>query len=387
MAIFTARVVTDSGIKTVKVDALDAREAEKKAHQQGTQVLSVKRRWNFDLSTGMTAGERNTFMLRLSSMVGSKMPVTRALDLLATTFTGRIRKCAQGLMAQMESGSTLADAIDNDRKNFPVATSALVKAGVQGGETWKALRDAAEFEYLISGIQKGAAKDIAAAIGTFVISAGLMISSVYYFGPQVTENPMFKQSDAVNVDWIETVGKVLCAIQICMLVFFSLFLWLGTAGRALAPDLADKLILRIPYYKDLVLSRNAYVVLYKFGLLVGSGIPMEQSLALTAEGSPRGALRTDIERSLVFIRSGKTWANALETLHPTDRAALSSSTDREDTATTLDMLARQYRDMYMSRIKSFAPALQMVAALFMTASGALLFGLVILPMLQFSAGI
>jgi general secretion pathway protein F len=198
---------------------------------------------------------------------------------------------------------------------------------------------------------------------------------------------MFKQSDAVNVDWIETVGKVLCAIQICMLVFFSLFLWLGTAGRALAPDLADKLILRIPYYKDLVLSRNAYVVLYKFGLLVGSGIPMEESLALTAEGSPRGALRTDIERSLVFIRSGKTWANALETLHPTDRAALSSSTDREDTARTLDMLARQYRDMYMSRIKSFAPALQMVAALFMTASGALLFGLVILPMLQFSAGI
>ena len=387
MAIFIARVVTNEGIKVIKVDAIDKSEAERKAQQKAGHVLSVKRRFDFDVSRGMNASERNTFMLRLSSMVGSKMPVTKALDLLATTFSGRIKTCAQGLMAQLEAGCTLAEAIDRDRKNFPIATAALVKAGVQGGETWKALRDAAEFEYLISGIQKGAMKDIAAAIGTFIVSAALMLSSVYYFGPQVTENPMFKQSDAVNVGWIEVTGKVLCGIQIVMLVIFAMFLWLGTAGRALMPDLADKLILKIPYYKDLVLSRNAYVVLYKFGLLVGSGIPMEESLALTAEGSPRGALRSDIERALVFIRSGKTWANALETLHPTDRAALSSSTDREDTARTLDMLARQYRDMYMSRIKSFAPALQMVAALFMTAAGALLFGLVILPMLQFSAGI
>lgn len=387
MAIFIARVVTNEGIKVIKIDAIDKSEAERKAQQKAGHVLSVKRRFDFDMSRGMNASERNTFMLRLSSMVGSKMPVTKALDLLATTFSGRIKACAQGLMAQLEAGCTLAEAIDRDRKNFPIATAALVKAGVQGGETWKALRDAAEFEYLISGIQKGAMKDIAAAIGTFIVSAALMLSSVYYFGPQVTENPMFKQSDAVNVGWIEVTGKVLCGIQIVMLVIFAMFLWLGTAGRALMPDLADKLILKIPYYKDLVLSRNAYVVLYKFGLLVGSGIPMEESLALTAEGSPRGALRSDIERALVFIRSGKTWANALETLHPTDRAALSSSTDREDTARTLDMLARQYRDMYMSRIKSFAPALQMVAALFMTAAGALLFGLVILPMLQFSAGI
>ena len=387
MAIFIARVVTNEGIKALKIDAVDKAEAERKAQQKAGQVLSVKRRFDFDMSRGMTASERNTFMLRLSSMVGSKMPVTKALNLLATTFTGRIRTCAQGLMVQLEAGCTLAEAIDRDRKNFPIATAALVKAGVQGGETWKALRDAAEFEYLISGIQKGAMKDIAAAIGTFIVSAALMLSSVYYFGPQVTENPMFKQSDAVDVGWIELTGKIMCGVQIVMLIIFALFLWLGTAGRALMPDLADKLILKIPYYKDLILSRNAYVVLYKFGLLVASGIPMEESLALTAEGSPRGALRTDIERALVFIRSGKTWANALETLHPTDRAALSSSTDREDTARTLDMLARQYRDMYMSRIKSFAPALQMVAALFMTAAGALLFGLVILPMLQFSAGI
>lgn len=386
MPTYSARIVTDDGIRTVKIDAGDQVNAERIAGRQG-QVLSVKRRFALDLAPGMSASERNTFMLRLSSMVGSKMSATESLRLLSTTFSGNIKKTAAGMLARIESGMSLADAIDSDRKNFPIATAALVKAGVSGGETWKALRDAAEFEYLISGIQKGAFKDIAAAIGTFVMSAAMMISTVYYFGPQVTENPMFAKSAAVNVGWIQVTGEVMSWMQGIMLIIFGLFLWLGTAGRALFPDLADKIILSVPYYKDLVLSRNSYIVLYKLGLLVSSGIKMEESLALTAEGSPRGALRSDVERALRFIRTGKNWANALETLHPTDRAALSSSTDREDTARTLDMLAMQYRDLYMSRIKSFAPTLQMVAAVFMTAAGAILFGLTILPMLQFSASV
>jgi len=386
MPTYSARVVTDDGIRTIKVDASDEVNAERLAARQG-QVLSVKRRWSFDIVPGMSASERNTFMLRLSSMVGSKMAATEALRLLATTFSGNIKKTAVTMLSKIENGMSLADAIDSDRKNFPIATAALVKAGVAGGETWKALRDAAEFEYLISSIQKGAFKDIAAAIGTFIISAAMMIATVYYFGPQVTENPMFARSEAVDVGWIEVTGKVMSWMQGIMLVIFALFVWLGTAGRALFPDLADKIILSIPYYKDLVLSRNSYVVLYKLGLLVASGIKMEESLALTAEGSPRGALRTDVERALRFIRTGKNWANALETLHPTDRAALSSSTDREDTARSLDMLATQYRDLYMSRIRSFAPTLQMIAAVFMTAAGAILFGLTILPMLQFSAAV
>jgi len=386
MPSFNVRVVTDDGIRTIKVEAGDEISAERVASRKG-QVLSVKRRFSLDLAPGMSASERNTFMLRLSSMVGSKMAATEALRLLASTFSGNIKKCAANMLQQIENGMSLADAIDSDRKNFPVATAALVKAGVAGGETWKALRDAAEFEYLIAGIQKGAVKDVAAAIGTFVMSAAMMFATVYYFGPQVTENPMFQKSDAVNVGWIEVTGVILCWIQGIMMVFFMLFLWLGTAGRVMFPDLADKLILKIPYYKDLVLSRNSYVVLYKLGLLVGSGIKMEESLALTAEGSPRGALRTDVERALRFIRTGKNWANAMETLHPTDRAALSSSTDREDTARTLDMLATQYRDLYMTRIRSFAPTLQMVAAVFMTAAGAILFGLTILPMLQFAAAV
>lgn len=386
MASYNARIITDDGVKTIKVDARDDVDAERIAAKRGT-VIGVKKRFSLDLQRGMNASERNTFMLRLSSMVGSKMSVTDALRLLNTTFTGKIKDAAGLMLQRIEQGMTLHDAIEIDRKNFPVATAALVKAGVQGGETWKALRDAASFEYQIRTIQKSSSKDAISAIFSFIVAAILMIATTEYFGPQVMDNPMFKNAPGVNVGWIDTFGKILTGVMVFLLILFGIFGWLATAGRAVMPDLADKIILKIPYYKDLVLSRNNYVVLYKLGLLIGSGVRMEESLALTAEGSPRGALRSDIERALKAIRAGRSWARAMETLHPTDQASLASSSDREDIARTLDMLANQYKDLFINRMQSMAPALQMLSAFFMTAAGFVLFGLTILPMLQLSSAI
>ena len=378
--------MTDTGVKNLNIDAGDKQAADAIAARQG-QVLSIKRKWNFDMSSGMNAEERNTFMLRLSSMVGSKMSVNQALQLISETFTGRIKSCAIEMNDKIAQGGSLADAISADRKNFPAATAALVKAGSSGGETWKALRDAAGFENQIMSVQKGAFNDIASAIGTFFIAFGLMVLTVYYLGPTVTENPMFRNNPNINVYWPELIGNILIWVMGIKTMLFLIFTWIGTLGRLISPDAADAVILKIPYYKDLVLSRDSYVILYKLSLLVKSGIRIEECLSLTANGSSKGAMRTDMLRALSFIRSGKTWPNAMETLHPTDRAALSCSTDRVDTARTLDMLASQYRDLYMSRIKSFAPLMQTMAALYMSAAGAEMFFLTMLPMLQFAASV
>lgn len=386
MAMWSVRVITDSGVKTVKIDAPDEAAAERSARRKGS-VIAIKRRFSVDLTPGMNHAERNTFMSRLSSMVGSKMGAADALRLISTSFSGRIKTAAAQMLQRIEDGMSLPEAIDADRKNFPIATAALVKAGTQGGETWRALRDAAEFEYQIRTIQKGSVKDVATAMMTFLIAAALMISTTEYFGPQVLENKMFANNDAINVGWAVVTGKILSGIMVVLLVIFFLFTWLGTVGRAMFPDIADKIILRIPYYKDLVLARNNYVVLYKLGLLIQSGVRLEECFALTAEGSPKGAIRSDVERALAAIRRGKNWANCLETLHVTDRAALSASTDFKDIANSLNMLSTQYKDTYMQRMRSFAPTLQMVSALFMTAAGGILFALTILPMLQLAASV
>lgn len=383
--IFNARVLSNGGgVVNLRIEASNKEAAIKSASKKG-QVLSVKKQRTFDLSPGMNASDRSVFILRLSTMIGSKMGTTEALRLISTTFGGAIKNAAQLMLQRVENGMSLSDAMDNDRKNFPVAVSALVRAGSQTGETWRALKDAADFENKIRNVQKGAAKDILAAIFSFFSALALIIATTQYIGPKITDNPIFRDPKKVNIEWVKVMAHYTTITMIVLTVILSILLFLATIGRTLIPDIADRLILKIPYYKDLILSRNNYVVLYKLGLLVSSGVRIEESLSLTAEGSPRGAMKKDIERALDAVRGGRPWAMAMETLHPTDRASLSSSSDRKDIANVLSMLADQYKELYLQRIQSFAPILKTIAAFFIMLSGFLMFGLTMLPMLQMSA--
>lgn len=384
MARYEVRVLTSKGSKILKVDASDLDSAKRVASRTG-RVLSAKRSFHLDITPGMNASERYTFMVRLSSMVGSKVGTAEALRLIIATFSGNVRRAAQEMLGRIEDGMDIPQAMDADRKNFPVATTALVRAGAQSGETWRALKDAADFEYKLQTIRKGSMKEMAQAIGSFIIAGILMIATTEYFGPYVMNNDMFAAAETVEVNWIEVTGKIATYIMIVLLVIFGVMFWLGTVGRRLIPNFADKIILKVPYYKDLILARNNYVTLYKLGLLIGSGIRVEEALKLTSESSPRGALKSDLLAALKAVRSGHPWAAVMNTLHPTDRAALVSSTDRRDIARTLDILAQQYSDLYIQRMTSFAPLLQLISALFMTLAGGVLFGLTILPMLQLAA--
>lgn len=98
--------------------------------------------------------------------------------------------------------------------------------------------------------------------------------------------------------------------------------------------------MKIPFYKDLILAKKNYTTLYGLSLLVGSGVPMEQSLALSV------------------------------------------SADREQIAYTLHNLSNYYKEAYARVVGSVGPTLQMIAAIFLVLSGGILFGYTMLPMLQ-----
>ena len=112
---------------------------------------------------------------------------------------------------------------------------------------------------------------------------------------------------------------------------------------------------------------------------------MEQSLSLTAQASPKGALRKDLEKGVAAIKKGKPWAAAMDSLAETDKAALSVSADREQIADTLGNLSVYYKEAYARVVGSVGPTLQLIAAIFLVLSGGILFGYTMLPMLQVAA--
>lgn len=391
MPLYESKVkVRGNSVQTVEIQARNRDEALAHVSRMG-RVVTFRRKIGFDLSRGLTAPDRQIFFNRLSSMLASKVGTSDALALIRDTFTGQIQEVAARTLRYVEMGDDLAQAFERlGNHDIPDATVALIKAGSRSGKTWKAVKDAAEFENQLHSIKKTASRGLWTGIGAFVGAGILTVVSTLYVGPQILDSTLIKaanQNGAVNIDFINTTAYLTGYLMAAILVMGVLFWLLASVGRRIMPVQADTLILKVPFYKDLVLSRNNFVVLYGLSLLIKSGVRTEEALRLSAEGAPKGALQHDLTMAAQQVKTGRPWPKAMRTLHPTDKAALLSATDREQVAATLDNLANQYRELYAQRLSSFVPMVNLMAAVFLSIAGGLIFGQTVLPMLQATKGL
>jgi general secretion pathway protein F len=160
---------------------------------------------------------------------------------------------------------------------------------------------------------------------------------------------------------------------------------LGSLGRLFIPVKADKIVMQIPFYKDLVLARINYITLFGLGTMIQNGVSMEKSLLLSAESTTKGLLKQDLICAAQAVKNGKPWAAVMSHLHPTDRASLSSAQDRDQVAKSIRSLADQYKYLYGQRVAATTPMLMLTSSLFLVIAGAVLFGLGVEPILQLSA--
>lgn len=386
MKTFKAIIETRKGIVHKDLEADDIIKAEKMAKRYG-RVISIKKTMSMKaFQSSLSIHDRQVLLQRLAAMQQSKVGAGEALTLMEATFSGTIKRVASSLLKKVENGDDLGQAMESiGPPDFPRNTVALIKAGSKGGDTASALRNAAEFESEMDRIKKDSGSGVWSGVFGFLSAVGITFGTTRVMGPQVMESDLMNiAGDAIDVGWAENLGV---AAEIGMgffaIIFFFLML-LGTLGRLAIPKQADTMIMKIPFYKDLILSRNNYITLYGLSLLVNSGVPMEQALGLASEASPKGQMQEDLKRAVRNVKEGKQWATAMRNLEPTDRAALGSSLDREGVALALDALSRQYRSLYASRSSMLAPILQGISVIFLVVSGVVLFGLTIVPILQFA---
>lgn len=384
---FKATVRSRTGkIETQHIEALNLAEATRIAKRKGT-LIKITKKTGFSFERGMSVSERQIFLLRLSSMLASKLGATEGLMIMQTSFTGNIRQACSKILRNMENGSDIMEAIRQvGQPHFPETIIALLEAGARTGDLWKALRHAAEFEKEMEKIKQGAGWGLWLGIIGILFSAVLIIGTKYFFLPWFMGSQFYQMTaKSIDLSLIDAITNVTTVLMIIIVTIMIALLGLGTMGRRIAPSFSDKIIMKIPFYKDLILAKNNYTTLFGLALLVGSGVPMEYGLELSARTASKGSLKDDLMRAVTAIKKGQPWAQVMKTLHPTDKAALSVSVDREQISNTLNALSYQYRESYATVIGSLAPTLQLISAIFMILAGGILFGYTMLPVLQASA--
>lgn len=370
---------------SAKIAATNVETARRLSSRFGA-VLSVTRDNEQSGKRGMSGDERYTFLMRLSTMLGSKMATAESLRLLRDSFEGPISDAAARLLERINVGTDLPTAISEEKIHFPGPVGMIIKVAAKSGQIFTALKDAADFEQRMASVRKTSGNTIISACFGFVFAAFTVVVSVFWIGPMTMKMGIIAENkDKVDVAWVNQLAEGIAIVIAIGGVGLVGLMWLGTMGRALFPEWSDRIIMRIPYYSDIMMAQDNYLVLRRLALMIGTGVRVEEALMSAEESAKPGMLRKNLKAAIQNLRSGQKWSTAMSTLHPTDRAALALAADRGQIADNLNMIAQQAQDLYLKRINSFAPILMVSAALALSLAGLVLFGQTMLPMLQVAA--
>lgn len=375
----------------ITVEAESIEKASRIASSKG-KLLTIKKELFFKkwFEVKMDKAEQQVFLQRLSAMISSKVSATKALTIMSENFIGPIRKASIRMLGMVESGMTIGQAMEVlGSRYFNNQVIALVMAGEKSGSTGIALKTAARFQAEMERVKNGASLEILKGIGGLIIGGGAIVFIRHVFAPILLELDLVQKNwDMVSeqiIHWkgISDISIIVFSLIMLLIVTVSL---LSSVGRLVIPNHADKIVMKIPVVKSIVLAKKYYASLYGLSLLISSGMTIRNALKISAESSEKGQLKGDYEAAYNAIQKGKPWAQQMYSLHPTDKAALSMVQDRAQTVETLNDISEQYKAIYISQVAITAPVIQLIAVVFMALCGAIMFGLTIAPILQLSAG-
>jgi len=259
--------------------------------------------------------EVSLFTRQFATMIDAGLPIVQCLDILTEQSESKLlRRTVQTVRKDVEGGSTLADALAKHPKIFDDLYVNMVQAGETGGILNAILNRVAMFIEKAAKLKKkvkGAMIYPCSIIGVAVIVVAILLIFVI---------PVFSELYG-------SMGKALPApTQMTINIsnwFVANYLYLVFAGVGMAAAIRfyyqtdqgrmniDRLLLRLPVFGDLLRKVAVARFSQNMALLLSSGVPILDGLAITARTAGNKVVEKAIMDSRVSISQGKTVAEPL----------------------------------------------------------------------------
>lgn len=290
MAIFKY-IAKDTGGNS-RYGTVDARTKELALNLLKTQGLTVvsleqKKETLLDLVLdfrGVPTGEIVSFTRQLSTMISAGLPISRALEVLATQTTNNtFKKILMDILRSVEGGSSLSAALGRYPVVFPPTYQALVSAGESSGkmdEILKRLATTMESERDINSKFKAA---MVYPIIVFIAMIGVFFILMIFVVPKLSEMykglnvplPIVTQAMIATSDFM-----VRYKFLIVIFGFFAVMLiryFLKTEeGRVLTTEL----VFRLPVFGKINKQKELAQFMRTLSLLMSSAIPIVDALEI-----------------------------------------------------------------------------------------------------------
>lgn len=284
-------------------------------------------RWEAVVPEGRARGARRVLSGRelrvlaeatdhLALLLGAGIAPAEAVRILSEEVEDvRFRRALVSVAARVREGRSLAEALSEHPRYFPELYVEVVRAGTEAGELPKVLRELAAYTArrrklrarVVSALTYPA---IMAAVGVVVV--GFLLAFVV---PRVTEVLLAERralpwptrtllwGSALAADWGWALAGAVAA---------GAALLARTARTAWGERVVEGVLLRVPVLGTLRRKEAVARLAGTMATLLGSGLPVAQSLAVVRGAAGGRLLREEVDRLRREVEEGRSFSEALK---------------------------------------------------------------------------
>ncbi|MDR1385492.1 MAG: type II secretion system F family protein [Planctomycetaceae bacterium] len=326
---FEAIDQTGRVIKDVTDEVASEEEAQATIRQMGyviTKIVLYKERKAKNAAkkaTGKTfslgrvrSKHLTTFTRQLSILQDAGLPILRSLNILMEqSKPGALRNSLIDVCAEIESGSSLSEAMAKCPKAFNRLFVNMIKAGEAGGALETILQRLAEFLESSERLKKKIISALTYPVAVVFFATIIVIFIMLWIVPQFqkifddfgVDLPFITRALIAATDFIRDFWFLLPGIPLGIFLFVKL-----TTSFAYGRHGFNLFCLRIPIFGMLVEKTIVARTMRTLGTLVTSGVPILEAIHITRETSNNAVFEIMFQKVLEGIRDGDTIANPMK---------------------------------------------------------------------------
>jgi type IV pilus assembly protein PilC len=274
---------------------------------------------------GVTSKQLTSFTRQLSTLQDAGLPILRSLKILENQApASRFKNCLMDVCDEIESGSTLSEAMAKSPKAFDKLFVNMIKAGEAGGALEVILQRLSEFQERAQTLKKKVQSAMIYPAVVVMVAVGILTFIMLKIVPEFER--IFREFGAklpaptqLLMDISRWVGKFWYVIPSVPLgVFLFVKLMKKFHGGRVGFDLW---LLKVPVFGQLMEKNVMARTTRTLGTLISSGVPILEALNICRDTSGNAVFENLYGKVAESIREGESIAkpmkeNARPSFHP-----------------------------------------------------------------------
>jgi type IV pilus assembly protein PilC len=298
---------------------------------------------------GVGAKQLCTFTRQLSTLQDAGLPILRSLRILeGQSKPGPLKSSLIGVIEDIQSGSTLSEAMAKQPKAFDNLYVNMVKAGEAGGALEVILQRLAEFKERAQSLKRKVQGAMIYPVAVLTVATAIVGFIMYYIIPKFkkifldfgTELP------GITMVLINTSDAVVNYFYLAPAIPFGLFLMIKIIKKnKTGAFIVDWIVLRIPLMGQILQKTIVARTMRTLGTLISSGVPILEALAIARDTAGNAVFHKAFDNIILAIREGEPIAVPLKESRIVDDMVVNMVDVGEETG-ALDVMMYKVADVY-----------------------------------------